>query len=694
MFSILFKRIFRLSTLFSVFVLFALNFSINVSNAREKIVEMLVSNIGLESGSGVVRYNALTGEFMGSLDDPNEDFIRLPYDTKRRYDQPKGLAVDSDGQIYVAYRCSSCDNPQKGAILKFSMDSDGRMPTQRFAFGPGKEEGFEGLAISPDSQYLYVSQSESGRVIGYSAQGGVPQIKRTFTNFFHPRGLAFDLMGALYVLSEDNSFGGVGQISVVGKGAKPYLLVKPGPDSPLLLDDFSAGLTFGPMGDLFVVSTGRNMVLRYRILIESKVPIAKFVGEFADPKKNGCLDPAGLAFGPHDQNLYVTCRTSNNIVRYDGRTGKFIDEFVPGKNSNRFYKRFYKSRLNNPVNITFKSYDLPSPIRLKKPYNNEKTDPVTVFQWRPSENPEVDTYQLIIAKDPEMKELVLETELKIVPQVVIDFNEFELDFPIEVFWLVRSFDKLGNPIGDSGKHLCILRSDPGGFTPIGGLVTSDLTSLALSGAHVAVNTARHAQTENGDIDTASNGEYNITVRTIDQDGLEIQFPIEITATKKGFQPTKASLSRSAIQNNEITCNLVMTADSDGDGIPDAVENNPSSCLDANDADTDDDGIADGEEDMEGTHPCFPDTDSDGIQDGTELGLTLDDIGPDTDTAQFQPDIDPSTITNPLDDDSDNDGLSDGKEDANHNGSLDADETEPGFLKARALPAILPLLLGD
>jgi hypothetical protein len=428
-------------------------------------------------------------------------------------------------------------------------------------------------------------------------------------------------------------------------------------------------------------------------LRRSKVPVAKFVGEFADPEKNGCLDPAGLAFGPHDRNLYVTCRTSNNIVRYDGRTGKFIDEFVPGKNSKRFYKRFYKSRLNNPVYITFKSYDSPSPIRLKKPYNNEKTDPVTVFHWRPSENPEVHTYQLIIAKDPEMKELILETEPQIVPQVLIDFNKYGLVFPIEVFWGVRPLDKFGNPIGDFEIRLCILRSVPGRITAISGLVTSDLTSLGVSGAHVAVSTERHRQTENGDIDTESNGVYNITARTIDQDG-QIDFPIEITATKEGFQPSRVSLHQTDEQNDEITCNLVMTADSDGDGIPDAVENNASSCLDANDADTDDDGIADGEEDMEGTHPCFPDTDGDGIQDGTELGLTLDDVGLDTDTEKFQPDQDPSTITNPLDDDSDNDGLSDGDEDLNHNGRVDAGETEPGFLKARALPAMLPLLLGD
>jgi hypothetical protein len=145
----------------------------------------------------------------------------------------------------------------------------------------------------------------------------------------------------------------------------------------------------------------------------------------------------------------------------------------------------------------------------------------------------------------------------------------------------------------------------------------------------------------------------------------------------------------------------MIADFDGDGISDAAENT-STCLDAKDADTDDDGIADGDEDTNKngvkdsgeTNPCRLDTDNDGIQDGTELGFTLNDIGPDTDTSIFQPDLDPTTTSNPLDDDSDDDGQLDGEEDRNQNGRLDAGETDPSYLNAGALPAILPLLLGD
>jgi hypothetical protein len=127
---------------------------------------------------------------------------------------------------------------------------------------------------------------------------------------------------------------------------------------------------------------------------------------------------------------------------------------------------------------------------------------------------------------------------------------------------------------------------------------------------------------------------------------------------------------------------ISVTDTDNDGLPDYLEN--MGCTDPFDADSDDDGLLDGDEDADHdgvvaddeTDPCDVDTDQDGIQDGTELAYTSDDIGPDTDTSVFQPDIDPTTTTDPLDDDTDDDGLLDGEEDANHNGKVDAGETDP------------------
>ena len=147
------------------------------------------------------------------------------------------------------------------------------------------------------------------------------------------------------------------------------------------------------------------------------------------------------------------------------------------------------------------------------------------------------------------------------------------------------------------------------------------------------------------------------------------------------------------------------ADSDFDGIADHIE--VASCTDALDADTDDDGITDGDEDKNHngkvdtgeTDPCNADTDNDGIQDGTELGVTLPVPDPDgaegallgTDTTKFQPDMDPATNTDPLNADMDGDGVKDGDEDTNHNGRVDAGETDPAVKDAKtASPVFFPV----
>ncbi len=136
------------------------------------------------------------------------------------------------------------------------------------------------------------------------------------------------------------------------------------------------------------------------------------------------------------------------------------------------------------------------------------------------------------------------------------------------------------------------------------------------------------------------------------------------------------------------CTSPDDADTDDDGIIDGDEDiNRNGIVDTGetdpcDADTDDDGIIDGDEDINHngivdtgeTDPCDADTDNDAIQDGTESGVTTGhaDTG-----GSFIPDADGgATLTDPLDDDSDNDGLLDNVEDANHNGAVDAGETNP------------------
>ncbi|ADO74013.1 Ig-like domain-containing protein [Stigmatella aurantiaca] len=154
----------------------------------------------------------------------------------------------------------------------------------------------------------------------------------------------------------------------------------------------------------------------------------------------------------------------------------------------------------------------------------------------------------------------------------------------------------------------------------------------------------------------------------------------------GFSSTTFTYTISDGNGGTDTATVTVSAplppgDSDGDGLSDELEAKLGT--DPMDDDTDNDGLLDGSEDAnhngvvdaDETSPLVFDTDLDGLSDGLELALTEPE-GNDTDLSKFVADVDPSTKTAPLDDDTDDDGLKDGSEDANHDGKVDANETNP------------------
>ncbi|MCA9516759.1 MAG: hypothetical protein KC635_17580 [Myxococcales bacterium] len=143
----------------------------------------------------------------------------------------------------------------------------------------------------------------------------------------------------------------------------------------------------------------------------------------------------------------------------------------------------------------------------------------------------------------------------------------------------------------------------------------------------------------------------------------------------------------------------MVRDTDGDGLSDGEElaaGDPAAYeagvdTDPRDADSDDDGLSDGDEarglgkvePFGPTNPLVSDTDQDGLPDGLEVGVTAPIAAGATTSAahvafggtlvsarRFAIDLDPTTVTSPVNGDFDNDGLLDGTEDANKNGRVD------------------------
>lgn len=79
---------------------------------------------------------------------------------------------------------------------------------------------------------------------------------------------------------------------------------------------------FGPDGNLYVVSTDTNSILRYD-------PTGEFVNSFVPSGSGGLSSPWDLVFGP-DGNLYVSSDSNNDVLDYNGTTGAFLNVVASG----------------------------------------------------------------------------------------------------------------------------------------------------------------------------------------------------------------------------------------------------------------------------------------------------------------------------------------------------------------------------
>ena len=84
-------------------------------------------------------------------------------------------------------------------------------------------------------------------------------------------------------------------------------------------------VTFGPDGNVYVASSNTNEILRY------DATTGKFVDVFVmnDPSDSMLLDgPRGLAFSSDNNYLYVSSSFTDEILRYDAATGDFLGNFI------------------------------------------------------------------------------------------------------------------------------------------------------------------------------------------------------------------------------------------------------------------------------------------------------------------------------------------------------------------------------
>src|SRR5205085_8879523 len=85
------------------------------------------------------------------------------------------------------------------------------------------------------------------------------------------------------------------------------------------------GIAFGPDGYLYISSVNSSQILQFDVTTGAPPVGGAPGGVFVDSGAE-LIFPTGLIFGP-DGNLYVAS-LAGNVLRYNGATGDFIDEFV------------------------------------------------------------------------------------------------------------------------------------------------------------------------------------------------------------------------------------------------------------------------------------------------------------------------------------------------------------------------------
>jgi streptogramin lyase len=80
-------------------------------------------------------------------------------------------------------------------------------------------------------------------------------------------------------------------------------------------------LVFGPDGNLYVASDRDHKVLRY------DGTTGAYMDDFVAAGSGGLDNAQGAGFGP-DGNFYVSSWKNDNVVRYNGTTGAFIDVYA------------------------------------------------------------------------------------------------------------------------------------------------------------------------------------------------------------------------------------------------------------------------------------------------------------------------------------------------------------------------------
>jgi sugar lactone lactonase YvrE len=309
----------------------------------------MVVLIASETTDEIVRYDAGMGAFLDVL--VQDDLATLDRDESGGLTSPGHLLLGPDHQLYVASRMTNeilRYDVETGAFLGVLVGDD---PATPHIDESGGLTSPDYLLLSSDHQ-LYVASEVTNEILRYDAETGVflgvlvggdlatPNIDVGETGELHGlSSMAFGPDGDLYVSSLHTN-----RILRYDARSGEFLNILVGDDPKTLNIDESGGLqgpsgiVCCPNGELYVSSLHTHAILRY----DGRT--GAFLDIFVSASSGGLLAPSQLSFGP-DGQLYVSSLHTQQILRYDGRTGIFLSVSVDLATSH--------GELPNPVHLMF-----------------------------------------------------------------------------------------------------------------------------------------------------------------------------------------------------------------------------------------------------------------------------------------------------------------------------------------------------
>jgi DNA-binding beta-propeller fold protein YncE len=225
-----------------------------------------------------------------------------------RFSAPKGMAVDGNGNLYVA-------DSQNHRIQVF--DGNGNLVRQwgEQGSGPGQFNEPWDVAVSPAGD-IYVADTWNHRIQVYSAQGNLLRGWGIFgealdvtgygDRLYGPRSLAFDDEGNLYVADTGNK-------RVIKYDANDRMVTAVGGagDEAGYLQE-PVGLALGPEGDLYVVDTWNRRIQVFDADLEyvRQWPVWAWEGTSISNKPYMAVD--------EDGHVYVTDPDMFRVLEFDG----------------------------------------------------------------------------------------------------------------------------------------------------------------------------------------------------------------------------------------------------------------------------------------------------------------------------------------------------------------------------------------